>query len=120
MQSVPPQSVALVMRIPSVLYGAGKVNFPLAGRKAWICEAVHRVRTAVLSAFSMKPPGGCATAHQVDKRMPKAAATVSPRADEGPRKNPPCRTAAGTEAIKVRQDSFIGSPFLALAGAAIP
>src|SRR6266550_1141539 len=49
-QSAPPsQSLALVSRTASVLYGGGNVNFPfapLAGRNAWICDAVNRALSA--------------------------------------------------------------------------
>src|SRR5919108_5452415 len=59
-QSAPPaQSVALVRRIPVVLYGAGNVNgprAPSAGRNAAICCGVNRGRRAGDPAVSINPP----------------------------------------------------------------
>ena len=52
----PPQSLALVIRMPCVEYGAGNVNMPRAGSHVWICAALKRGRSPTLVAESVNPP----------------------------------------------------------------
>src|SRR5580765_8247141 len=51
-QSAPPQSTPLVRRMPVVLYGAGKVNWPRPGK-----TTAALARTPSLVAVSRRPPG---------------------------------------------------------------
>ena len=55
-QLFPPQSLALVIRTPSVPYGLGNVKRPRCGRNDAICAEFIAGRVADDVAESMKPP----------------------------------------------------------------
>src|SRR5438132_13923042 len=65
-QSWPPQSLALVIRAPCVLYGEGNENVPRPGRNVCISPAERRERRPAPVAESRKPP------------VPEAACTDRP------------------------------------------